>query len=137
MNFDLSKKSLTEVNSFLQKIDPKSNQREFVIKNPLGNHALCAGLQDEVQVTIKGHVGYYCAGMNKNANINKISKNNMRFASVLGHEVISLLQKRFNLITFLLTKKTIQASKTNNARISNEAIKKLYNTNGRISDKAL
>ena len=54
MNFDLSKKSLTEVNSFLQKIDPKSNQREFVIKNPQGNHALCAGLQDEVQVTIKG-----------------------------------------------------------------------------------
>ena len=24
---------------------------------------------DEVQVNIKGHVGYYCAGMNKNANI--------------------------------------------------------------------
>jgi glutamate synthase domain-containing protein 3 len=69
MNFDLSKKSLTEVNSFLQKIDPKSNQREFVVKNPQGNHALCAGLQDEIQVTIKGHVGYYCAGMNKNSNI--------------------------------------------------------------------
>ena len=69
MNFDLSKKTLSEVNSFLQKIDLKSNQRDFVIKNPLGNHALCAGLQDEINVTIKGHVGYYCAGMNKNAHI--------------------------------------------------------------------
>src|SRR6056300_1311158 len=58
-----------EVNSYLQHIDLKSNQRDFVIKNPLGNHALCAGLQDEIKVTIKGHVGYYCAGMNKNAEV--------------------------------------------------------------------
>ena len=69
MNFDLSKKTLREVNSYLQNIDLKSNQRDFVIKNPLGNHALCAGLQDEIKVTIKGHVGYYCAWMNKKAEV--------------------------------------------------------------------
>ena len=69
MNLDLSKKKLSDVNFFLQNIDMKSNQRDFLIKNPSGNHALCAGLQQEIDITIKGHVGYYCAGMNKNAKI--------------------------------------------------------------------
>mgnify|MGYP003322624297 CR=1 FL=1 len=40
-----------------------------VFKNPDGNHAICAGLKDEIEVTIDGHTGYYCAGMNMNANI--------------------------------------------------------------------
>jgi len=69
MNLDLTKKNLSDVNYFLQHLDKKSNERDFVIKNPLGSHALCAGLQDEMSVTIKGHVGYYCAGMNKNAHV--------------------------------------------------------------------
>ena len=69
MDFDLSKKKLTDVNAFLQNIDLKSNQRDFIVKNPSGSHALCAGLQQEINVSIKGHVGYYCAGMNKNASI--------------------------------------------------------------------
>ena len=69
MDFDLSKKKLTDVNTFLQNIDLKSNQRDFIIKNPSGSHALCAGLQQEINVLIKGHVGYYCAGMNQKAHI--------------------------------------------------------------------
>ena len=69
MNFDLSKKSLREINSYLQNIDHKNNTRKYVISNPNGLHAICAGLNKSMFVTIKGHTGYYCAGMNQKADI--------------------------------------------------------------------
>ena len=67
IKLDLKKKSLRDVNSTLQNLDPKSNLRNYLISNPSGNHAVCAGLKDEMEVTVKGHVGYYCAGMNQKA----------------------------------------------------------------------
>ena len=63
MNFDLSKKKLTDINKYLQNIDRKSNVRKFKIQNPSGHHAICAGLKDDIDVTINGHTGYYCAGV--------------------------------------------------------------------------
>ena len=69
MLLDLKKLKLRSVNEKLQNIDRKKNKRDFVISNPEGNHAVCAGLTDNIDVIIKGHVGYYCAGMNQNANI--------------------------------------------------------------------
>ena len=69
MILDLKKISLREVNNQLQNIDDKKNYRNFKILNPQGNHAICAGLKDEINVNIEGHVGYYCAGMNQNAKI--------------------------------------------------------------------
>jgi methylamine---glutamate N-methyltransferase subunit B len=41
--------------------------RALTITNPHGAHALACGLDDDLEVTIDGHVGYYCAGMNKHA----------------------------------------------------------------------
>ena len=69
MELDLKRLKLRQVNDELQNLDRKKNQRNFTIINPLGNHAICAGLNDDMDITIKGHVGYYCAGMNKKANI--------------------------------------------------------------------
>ena len=69
MILDLKKLKLRSVNEKLQNIDRKKNKRDFVISNPEGNHAVCAGLTDNIDVTIKGHVGYYCGGMNQNAKI--------------------------------------------------------------------
>tara|TARA_B100000674_G_C37734436_1_gene865839 strand:- start:175 stop:858 length:684 start_codon:yes stop_codon:yes gene_type:complete len=69
MKLNLKKESLRKVNSNLQNIDKKLNQRSFTITNPDGNHAICAGLKDEIEVTIDGHAGYYCAGMNMNAHV--------------------------------------------------------------------
>jgi glutamate synthase domain-containing protein 3 len=37
------------------------------VVNPDGAHAVACGLDAEVDVEIEGHVGYYCAGMNKRA----------------------------------------------------------------------
>jgi len=66
---DFKKNNLRKINSSLQNINHKNNKRDFVIKNPAGEHAICAGLKEEMSVTIKGHVGYYCGGMNQKANI--------------------------------------------------------------------
>ena len=41
----------------------------FRVVDPNGAHALAAGLKSELDVTIEGHVGYYCAGMNMHANV--------------------------------------------------------------------
>ena len=67
IKLDLKKKTLREVNDLLQNLDPKSNLRNYLVTNPTGNHAVCAGLKDEMEVLVKGHVGYYCAGMNQKA----------------------------------------------------------------------
>ncbi len=69
MELDLKKLKLREINDKLQSLDRKVNERDFTIINPEGNHAICAGLDGEMNIIIKGHTGYYCAGMNKKANI--------------------------------------------------------------------
>jgi len=68
-NLDFKKNSLRKINSFLQNISYKNNKREFTVKNPKGEHAICAGLKENILVKINGHVGYYCGGMNQKAKI--------------------------------------------------------------------
>lgn len=41
--------------------------RCYEIHHPRGAHALAAGLDAELEVRIRGHAGYYCAGMNQRA----------------------------------------------------------------------
>ncbi len=53
------------VNSALQ----TAEQGSFRMLNPGGGHALACGLRTPVEVTIDGHVGYYCGGMNEHATV--------------------------------------------------------------------
>ena len=69
MKLDLKKLKLRKVNEKLQNFDRKQNDRNFTIINPQGNHAVCAGLTEEININVKGHVGYYCAGMNQKASV--------------------------------------------------------------------
>ena len=62
---DLSATTLREVNAQLHAASTGS----FEIANPAGAHALACGLDGDLEVTIDGHVGYYCAGMNKGARV--------------------------------------------------------------------
>jgi len=41
----------------------------FEVLNPDGVHALAAGLTSELAVDVRGHAGYYCAGMNQHATV--------------------------------------------------------------------
>ncbi len=64
-SLDLAEMSLREVNQLLH--DAASG--DFLIRNPRGAHALACGLDGELDITIEGHVGYYCAGMNQHARV--------------------------------------------------------------------
>lgn len=67
---DLASTPLRELNQRLHDLagdDPE--QRLWQILNPNGAHAVACGLDAPVEVEIMGHVGYYCAGMNKRATV--------------------------------------------------------------------
>jgi glutamate synthase domain-containing protein 3 len=67
---DLASTSLRELNQRLHDLaGDSSGPRRFRVLNPNGGHAIACGLDAEVEVEIEGHVGYYCAGMNKVATV--------------------------------------------------------------------
>ena len=71
--YDLDKGNLRELNNSLQSSarDLKSQSSgafgEWKIEHPKGVHALAVGLDGPLDVEVKGSVGYYCGGMNKEA----------------------------------------------------------------------
>ena len=70
MEFDLANQTLREINQALHNVRSNDQHPEsFFIHHPKGTHALAVGLTESIDVSIQGHVGYYCAGMNKLANI--------------------------------------------------------------------
>jgi methylamine---glutamate N-methyltransferase subunit B len=69
ISFDLDKKSLREVNQLLHGDAAGLNGKSFTIENPNGAHSIAVGLRSDVHVTIKGHAGYYAAGMNQIAKV--------------------------------------------------------------------
>jgi len=64
---DLNEIGLRTVNATLQSGSPEI--KSFTVTNPMGAHAIACGLQGSLDVTIDGHAGFYCAGMNKDATI--------------------------------------------------------------------
>ena len=66
---DLATTSLRELNETLQAQKGGDNQTAWEILNPRGSHALAVGLDAPIAVTVKGHTGYYCAGMNQQATV--------------------------------------------------------------------
>jgi len=66
---DLETTSVRELNQRLHDLAKAPGPRRWRIVNPSGAHALAVGLDAEVEVEIEGHVGYYCAGMNKRATV--------------------------------------------------------------------
>jgi glutamate synthase domain-containing protein 3 len=67
--FDLSTAALRELNATLHALPIDSNETLWVVCRPDGKHALACGLDKPITVEIKGHVGYYCAGMNDLATV--------------------------------------------------------------------
>ncbi|MGM0929669.1 MAG: glutamate synthase [Actinomycetota bacterium] len=62
---DLSTASVRELNAELH----APTARRYLVKNPMGAHAVAAGVDGELDVTIQGDVGYFCAGMNQDGRI--------------------------------------------------------------------
>jgi glutamate synthase domain-containing protein 3 len=66
---DLETTSVRELNQRLHDLAREPGPRHWRILNPNGAHALACGLDADIEVEIEGHVGYYCAGMNKRATV--------------------------------------------------------------------
>jgi glutamate synthase domain-containing protein 3 len=69
MLFDLGADKLRVLNAALQALGPATNETAWQISNPRGAHAVAVGVTAPVSITIDGHVGYYCGGMNDGASI--------------------------------------------------------------------
>jgi glutamate synthase domain-containing protein 3 len=67
---DLASTPLRELNRRLHELAGGGRgPRHWRVLNPNGAHAVACGLDADVEVEIDGHVGYYCAGMNKRATV--------------------------------------------------------------------
>jgi len=70
--FDLNQQSVRELNQALHnlaKATPETAAEKFEVLNARGAHALACGINSSVDVVIKDHVGYYCAGMHQCGNV--------------------------------------------------------------------
>jgi glutamate synthase domain-containing protein 3 len=66
---DLARTPVRELNSALHRLHPNTNETHWRVLNPRGQHSIAAGVDAAVLVDVEGHVGYYCAGMNKQAHV--------------------------------------------------------------------
>jgi len=67
---DLASTPLRELNRRLHELSGEASEpRRWRVLNPNGAHAVACGLDAAIEVEIEGHVGYYCAGMNKLATV--------------------------------------------------------------------
>ncbi len=69
IEFDLAELSLREINQQLHAVHPEANDRDIRVRNPKGTHSIAVGLDAPLTVEIEGHAGFYCGGMNKQAEI--------------------------------------------------------------------
>lgn len=63
---DLAETPLRELNRRLHAEDVAPRWR---VTHPNGAHAVAVGIDADIEVDVDGHVGYYCAGMNKRATV--------------------------------------------------------------------
>lgn len=62
---DLAQASVRELNTALHAADVG----HYEVLNPQGAHAIAAGVRHPITIDVRGHAGYYCAGMNDGATV--------------------------------------------------------------------
>jgi glutamate synthase domain-containing protein 3 len=65
---DLAATTLRQLNASLHQLRPNATG-EWRVLNPKGRPSIAVGVDAPIDLAIEGHVGYYCAGMNKQAAI--------------------------------------------------------------------
>ncbi len=58
-----------ELRSLNQTLQGATSGDSWEVVNPQGAHSIAVGLQEPIHVKVEGHVGFYCGGMNKEADI--------------------------------------------------------------------
>jgi glutamate synthase domain-containing protein 3 len=67
--FDLARDSLRQLNSYLHRNARIEGITRCDVRNPDGAHCVACGLNEDLDVHVHGHVGYYVAGMNQLATV--------------------------------------------------------------------
>ncbi len=67
--FDLAAQKVRDLNQFLHQDLAASGVGQVDVLNPGGRHAIAVGINHPVNVEVRGHGGYYLAGMNKFASV--------------------------------------------------------------------
>ena len=70
--FDLGAQGLRALNASLHALKGQTNMTAWEIVNPKGSHAIAAGVDAPIDITVRGSTGYYCGGMNKQATIRSV-----------------------------------------------------------------
>ena len=65
--FDLQNETVRKLNQSLHQAEDAAIDIEVIHSD--GKHNVAAGAMCHGAINIRGHVGYYCAGMNKHADI--------------------------------------------------------------------
>jgi methylamine---glutamate N-methyltransferase subunit B len=68
-SLDLARIAVRELNEYLHKTLPGSGVETLEILHPDGAHNIAVGLDVPVEVEVRGHAGYYVAGMNQQAHV--------------------------------------------------------------------
>jgi len=66
---DLSVETVRDLNQALHGQAGNLSRTKWEVLNPKGQHNLAVGVDQKLAIDIRGHAGYYCAGMNKEADI--------------------------------------------------------------------
>jgi len=69
IEFDLDQSDVRELNAALHNSNITKKQKKWKISNTKGRHAIAVGIDENLEIQVDGHVGYYCAGMNKHATV--------------------------------------------------------------------
>ena len=69
LTIDLARWSVRELNQFLHHELPHGNIERVEILHPNGQHNLAVGVDWPGEIDIRGHAGYFIAGMNKQARV--------------------------------------------------------------------
>ncbi len=65
-SFDLATVTLREFN---HRLHNATDGESFEVRNPRGAHAVACGITADVDVVVRGSVGYYCAGMHQRGRV--------------------------------------------------------------------
>lgn len=68
-HLDLKAIGIRCVNETLHNLPEGSNEISWEIDNPMGQHSIACGLDAALNVTVNGHAGFYCGGMNQKGDI--------------------------------------------------------------------
>jgi glutamate synthase domain-containing protein 3 len=66
LSVDLATETVRSLN---ERLHAATSPQQVQVRHPSGKHAIAVGVDGQHEVEIEGHVGYYCAGMNKHATI--------------------------------------------------------------------